>query len=88
MTATAELVEKQRRKSNRDRLLDHLLEHGSATNVELSQVAGLRFGARLMELRGLGWQVETKDEGGGLVRYTMTRSTPLGDGQQTLFGGR
>jgi hypothetical protein len=85
VTAVAEHAEKQRRQSNKDKLLAHLLEHGSATNVELVHVAGMRFGARLMELRRDGWNVETIDLGRGLVRYTLKRATPVQSGQQDLF---
>ena len=84
MTAIAEHVERQRRQSNKEKLLAHLLEHGSATNVELSQIAGLRFGARLLELRRQGWMVETQEIGRGLVKYTLRRPVPVVDGQQAL----
>lgn len=85
MSDIAEHVERQRRQSNKEKLLAHLLEHGSATNVELSQTAGLRFGARLMELRREGWQVETEDVGKGLVKYRMVRPVKATSGQQELF---
>ena len=77
--------EAARRLSNRDKLLAYLLEHGSASNVQLAQIAGLRFGARLMELRKQGWLVETQDEGRGLVRYRLMRPVPVTSGQQELF---
>jgi len=78
------IEERQRRQSNRDKLLAHLLEHGSATNVQLAQIAGLRFGARLLELRRAGWLVETQEIGRGLVKYILQRPVPVTSGQQAL----
>ena len=85
MTATAEHVERQRRQSNKEKLLNFLLEHGSATNIQLSQIAGLRFGARLMELRREGWSVETEPAHGGIVKYRLIRPTKTASVQQGLF---
>lgn len=86
MTATADHAERQRRASNKDRILEFLLEHGSATNAQLAQVGGLRFGGRLFDLRAEGWAIETADLGKGLVKYTLLRPVKPATVQQVLFG--
>jgi hypothetical protein len=50
------------------------------TNLELANAAGLRFGARIMELRDMGFEIEAKwikterhsKYGNGLWRYRLT----------------
>ncbi len=59
-----------RLKGSRGRILARLRE-GPATNAELSTIA-LRFGARLMELREAGCQIQDECAGGGLWVYTLT----------------
>jgi len=48
------------------------LRQGPATNVELLALAGMRFGARLFELRRAGYHIETdEDKRRGVVTYTL-----------------
>ena len=47
-----------------------MLQRGPATNVELSKI-GLRFGARLKELRDAGYQIVIVSEVGGVVTYAL-----------------
>ena len=55
------------------RVLAHLQQHGSATNVELSQpeVGGLRGVGRVFELKRAGYPITKKHEHGGIWRYTL-----------------
>ena len=46
------------------------LQRGPATNVELSKI-GLRFGARLKELRDAGYQIVIVSDVGGVVTYAL-----------------
>ncbi len=64
------MTEQTRRLGNRDKLLAYLQEHRRASNVTLAGVAGLRFGGRVHELRGLGHDILTEPGHGGLVYYT------------------
>lgn len=52
--------EHDRRNSKKANLLAYLIERGEATNIELEQVAGYRFSARLFELRKKGHKIATK----------------------------
>lgn len=47
------------------------LKRGPASNRELSEVGGLRFGGRIFDLRAAGWRIETEKRGGGLVVYSL-----------------
>jgi len=62
--------EAARRTSNRDRVLAMLQAHGSATNDELIHVGGFRYGARVHELKSLGYDIRTERVKGGLFRFT------------------
>ena len=63
--------ELNRRMTNKHRLLTYLQQHGTATNVELAQVAGMRYGGRVWELQREGWDITVEHEAGGLwrIRY-------------------
>jgi hypothetical protein len=52
-------------------ILNHLRAHGKATNMELTGIGGLRFGARLEELRKAGHDIRTHRLGGGLFEYEL-----------------
>lgn len=70
-------VEKTRAVSNARKLLAYLREHASATNRELAEVAGQRFGGRILELRKDGWLIDTEIVAPGLYRYTFRGMKPL-----------
>lgn len=58
-----------RRSNNRDRVLSFLQSHREATNVELLEIGGIRYGGRIFELRQQGHRIETAEHRGGVVRY-------------------
>lgn len=58
-----------RMSGQREVILDRL-RRGSATNQELAKI-GLRYSARIHELRGQGHQIETKALKGGLTQYRL-----------------
>jgi hypothetical protein len=66
--------EKARRALNRDAVLA-LLKQGSATNHELAEVGGNRFGARIHELRKQGHNIEIVLRNGGLTLYRLKEGT-------------
>lgn len=49
------------------------LRRGPATNVELSAI-GLRFGARLMDMRRAGYEIESVRGAGGLWTYSLNEN--------------
>jgi hypothetical protein len=63
------MTELLRRRNSRDRVLKFLQDRGTCTNVELNAVC-FRYGARLLELRALGYVIETGAKRGGVVAYT------------------
>jgi len=65
--------EAERRESNRDRVLALLQQKGKAgaTNADLLGVGGFRYGARLFELRRMGYIIETLPAGEGLFRFVL-----------------
>jgi len=65
--------ELKRRSDNKTRVLELLQAKGryGATNVELVQIGGLRAGARIFELRKLGWAIKTEHVSEGLFRFTL-----------------
>jgi hypothetical protein len=66
-------VEKDRLNAAALRVLEHLKAHGSAVNWQLAapEIGGLRFGARLKEIRDDGWEIRKETVSGGTVRYTL-----------------
>src|SRR3990172_3003858 len=51
------------------------LQTGPATNLELQTVGGLRYGARLHELRQAGHRIRTdEDKARGIVTYTLSET--------------
>jgi hypothetical protein len=68
----AESSEEVRRDSNRARVLDALMA-GPRTGTELATIAGHRFGARVEELRRLGWKIDAERIANGVFRYTLIR---------------
>lgn len=63
------MSEALRRLGNRDKLLAYLQQHRRATNAQLLAVAGMRFGARILELRA-EHDIETEPQrAGGVVWY-------------------
>ena len=67
--ATALRVEQARRGSSRAAVLARL-KAGSATNVELNDIC-FRYGARIFELRRLGYRITRTPVSGGFCRYTL-----------------
>lgn len=65
--------EQQRRRTNRDKALDALLEAGlrGVTNTDLMAIAGSRAGSRVQELRDRGYVIECRHEAGGRWRYVL-----------------
>ncbi len=59
-----------RRRGNYVRLLRRL-QDGPATNRELAEIAGHRFGGRLTEMRADGGRIDATDLGGGLFSYAL-----------------
>lgn len=74
--------ERRRRASNTDRALALLQARGSrgATNAELIEVAGYRYGGRLHELRR-EWHIDSVQEQGGCWRFILRgRRQPVQQG--------
>jgi hypothetical protein len=63
-------MEQGRRENNYDRVLARLRQ-GPATNHELAQIAGYRFGARLHEIRDKGGDFERAGVDGATHIYTL-----------------
>ena len=63
-------AEKQRRKCNRQAILERLRQ-GPATNSELADVGGNRYGGRIYELRKQGHVIDVEGRGVGLFVYTL-----------------
>lgn len=70
--------EQARRKGNRERALEALQAAGprGITNIELVQIAGLRAGGRVQELRDRGHVITCDHERDGIYRYTLHVGTP------------
>jgi hypothetical protein len=66
-------AEKDRLNAAALRVLEYLRAHGSAVNWQLAtpEIGGLRFGARLKEIRDDGWDITKETVSGGTVRYTL-----------------
>ena len=62
------MSEQTRRQNNTDRVLAYLQQHREATNAQLLEVGGFRFGGRLFELRK-HYDITTDERHGGLVVY-------------------
>jgi len=62
------MSETHRRQSNRDRVLAYLQEHHTVTNVDLNAIC-FRYGARILELRAEGYDIQTGEKRGGVVWY-------------------
>lgn len=81
----------ERRHNNRDRLLHLLADRDVHDSLECARVAGLRFGARLLELREAAYQIETVRLGNDLFGYRLVaepgETLPVVDhhGQCLLF---
>lgn len=76
--------EHERRSNNREKVLQYLRvrqDHG-ATNAELQNIGGFRYGARIFELRRDGWEIETIPLAGGSYRFILKGQLHV---QQTLF---
>ena len=60
------------RSTQRDKVLDALRRAGSrgVTNVQLNATC-FRYGARIFDLRKMGYDIKTESEGGGLFRSTL-----------------
>jgi hypothetical protein len=65
-------AEEARRENNRQRVLDALLA-GPCTGTDLATIAGHRFGARVEELRRLGWRIDAERVANGVFRYSLIR---------------
>ena len=63
--------------SQRDEILSFLEARGpdGATNAELNEI-GFRYGARLWELRRMGWRIRTESLGDGLYKFTLLGKSP------------
>jgi hypothetical protein len=57
--------EMRRRKSNKEALLERLLDGKEHTQAECQEAGGLRYGARMLELRDDGYVIEKRHTGGG-----------------------
>ena len=64
-------LEKQRRSRNKDRVLAALSSGRWLTNVELTEVGGMRFGGRIWELQQEGYRIAKEHRGGGVWAYRM-----------------
>ena len=64
-------AEFKRREGNYHRVLERLRQ-GPATNVELAELAGYRFGARLEELKRHGIKWDKQHVVSGTWRYFLT----------------
>jgi hypothetical protein len=69
--------------SQRDHILRLLRERGPAgiSNFELNKVC-LRFGARIFELRRLGFSIRTKNTGGGRFLFVLEGTSAAGRSAQ------
>ncbi|MEM1271793.1 MAG: helix-turn-helix domain-containing protein, partial [Bacteroidota bacterium] len=63
-------AEQNRRDCNKTRVLDRLRK-GPATNVELAEAGGYRFGGRIHELRQEGFVIQKRRIDGGLFMYEL-----------------
>lgn len=79
------MSETTRRQNNAARVLVYLQAHGAATNAELIEIGGIRYGGRLFELRRQGHDIRTEPLHGGLVRYTYHGYVQ--PGQMSLLAG-
>jgi hypothetical protein len=81
------MSETARRVNNFDKALALLRERGQAgaTNAELLETAGYRYGARLLEIRRAGWEVESRHEQDGRWRFIL--HGPRLPGQMDLWQG-
>lgn len=64
-------AEYTRRKTNREALADLLADGQWHTNSELHEVAGFRYGARLLELRQAGHVIHAQDIARGRWRWRL-----------------
>jgi hypothetical protein len=71
--------EAKRRANNKAKVLQLLKQKGQAgaTNVELVHTGGLRYGARIFELRNDGYQIQTIPVEGGVFRFVLKGQMPL-----------
>lgn len=53
------------------RVLATLLKNGSRTNRQLNRIC-LRYGARIYDLRQVGWNITTTNLGKGRFRFTLS----------------
>lgn len=74
------------RVANQRKALDALSRAGAAgvPTEELAKIAGLRFGARIFELRKEGWDIETKPRRGKEVAAYILHGFKH-PGQMTIF---
>ena len=80
------LPERRRRRSNRDRVRQALADGAWHTAAELVEIGGLRFGARVHELRHAeGCNVEVRVEGGASA-YRLARKDGAADGMGATEG--
>jgi len=63
---------KRRRNNARERLLQLLSDQNWHDHLQLREVAGTRYSARLLELRRLGWSVEDRNLDGSGKAYRLT----------------
>lgn len=78
------MSEQQRRRNNADRALEALQAHHRLSNMQLIAIAGMRFGARLKELRDAGHRIDTEERHGGLVFYTYVHP-PMAPVQESFL---
>jgi hypothetical protein len=64
--------EHERRKASKEKILATLREAGlrGVTNLELNEIA-FRYGARIFELRKLGYEIDKEYVEPGVWRYTL-----------------
>jgi hypothetical protein len=72
---------KRRAERQRERILKILRKKGYVTNVELSNMGILRYGARFDELREEGYRIATVQGEGGLVYYVLVEDKKEGEGK-------
>lgn len=77
------MTEHRRRQTNRDKVLECLQLHGSVSNLTLNDIC-FRYGARILELRALGYDIRTGPSKGGVVTYRYLGLKPSGQ-QGELF---
>lgn len=72
MTQPSLFTEPARLSGNRGRIIERL-QKGPATNGELAQIGGLRFGGRIFELRKEGYDIRivASDHETGMVTYRL-----------------